>query len=174
MEKGDKEGQFYLLTTVLIITMIGGFILISNFSQKRIDIKFDYLGEELNIESEKVIDYGINNNKDIKTLLENFTETYSIYSEAENSYFVFGNRGIITLAGYKKLNSGSIFINVGSGNQELILNKEVYNSSEFINPQENIKVIVNEIEYDFSLKSGENFYFILSKEIEGEIYIIRN
>lgn len=174
MEKGDKEGQFYLLTTILIITMIGGFILISNFSQKRIDIKFDYLGEELNIESEKVIDYGINNNKDIKALLENFTETYSIYSEAENSYFVFGNREIITLAGYKKLNSGSIFINVGSGNQELILNKEIYNSSEFINPQENIKVIVNEIEYDFSLKSGENFYFILSKEIEGEIYIIRN
>ena len=128
----------------------------------------------MNIESEKVIDYGINNNKDIKALLENFTETYSIYSEAENSYFVFGNREIITLAGYKKLNSGSIFINVGSGNQELILNRGVYNSSEFINPQENIKVIVNEIGYDFSLKSGENFYFILSKEIEGEIYIIRN
>ena len=174
MEKGDKEGQFYLLTTVLIIAMIGGFILISNFSQKRSDIKFDYLGEELNIESEKVIDYGINNNRDIKALLENFTETYSIYSEAENSYFVFGNREIITLAGYKKLNSGSIFINVGSGNQELILNKGVYNSIELINPQENIKVTVNEIGYDFSLKSGENFYFILSKELEGEIYIIRN
>ena len=174
MEKGDKEGQFYLLTTVLIIAMIGGFILISNFSQKRSDIKFDYLGEELNIESEKVIDYGINNNKDIKALLENFTKTYSPYSEAENSYFVFGNREIITLAGYKKLNSGSIFINVGSGNQELILNKGVYNSIELINPQENIKVTVNEIGYDFSLKSGENFYFILSKELEGEIYIIRN
>lgn len=174
MKKGDKEGQFYLLATVIIIAMIGGFILISNFSQKRSDIGFNYLGEELNIESEKIIDYGISNNKDIKALLENFTETYSIYSEAENLYFIFGNKEIITLAGYKKSNSGSISINVGSGDQELILNKGAYNSIELINPQENIKVIVNEITYDFSLKSGENFYFIISKELEGEIYIIRN
>ncbi|MCH8945488.1 MAG: hypothetical protein IIA85_01025 [Nanoarchaeota archaeon] len=174
MKKGDKEGQFYLLATVIIIAMIGGFILISNFSQKRSDIGFNYLGEELNIESEKIIDYGISNNKDIKALLENFTETYSIYSEAENLYFIFGNKEIITLAGYKKSNSGSISINVGSGDQELILNKGTYNSIELINPQENIKVTVNEITYDFSLKSGENFYFIISKELEGEIYIIRN
>ena len=174
MKKGDKEGQFYLLATVIIIAMIGGFILISNFSQKRSDIGFNYLGEELNIESEKIIDYGISNNKDIKALLENFTETYSIYSEAENLYFIFGNKEIITLAGYKKSNSGSISINVGSGDQELILNKGTYNSIELINPQENIKVTVNEITYDFSLKSGENFYFIISKELEGEIYLIRN
>ena len=174
MEKGDKDGQFYLLTTVLIIAMIGGFILISNYSQKRSDIGFNYLGEELSIESEKVIDYGINNNKDIKILLENFTKTYSIYSEAENLYFIFGDRESITLAGYQKLNSGTISIDIGNGNQELTLNKGVYNSKKFSNPQENIKVTVNEITYDFSLKSGENFYFIISKEIEGERYIIKN
>ena len=174
MEKGDKEGQFYLLTTILIITMIGGFIIISNYSQKKSDIGFDYLREELTIESEKIIDYGISNNKNIKVLLENFTKTYSTYSEAENLYFVFGTREKITLSGYQKLNSGTIAIDIGNGNQELILNKGVYNSKEFSNPQENIKVIVNEIKYDFSLKSGENFYFIISKELEGEIYIITN
>jgi len=170
MEKGDKEGQFYLLATIIIITVIGGFIIISNYSQKRSDIGFDYLGEELSIESEKVIDYGINNNENIKALLKNFTETYSTYSEAENLYFIFGNRESITLSGYQKLNSGKIAI----GNQELILNKGEYNSMELINPQENIKVTVNEIGYDFSLKSGENFYFIISKELEGETYIITN
>lgn len=174
MEKGDKEGQFYLLTTVLIITMIGGFILISNYSQKRSDIGFDYLGEELNIESEKVIDYGINNNKNIKVLLENFTKTYSSYSDAENLYFIFGNRESIVVSGYKKLSSGTITIDAGDGSQELILSKGIYNSIELINSQENIKVTVNEIKYDFSLKSGENFYFIISKELEGEIYIITN
>ena len=174
MEKGDKEGQFYLLTTILIITMIGGFILISNYSQKRSDIGFDYIGEELSIESEKVIDYGINNNKNIKVLLENFTKTYSSYSDAENLYFIFGNRESIVVSGYQKLNSGIIIIDAGDGSQELILSKGVYNSIELINPQENIKVTVNKIKYDFSLKSGENFYFIISKELEGEIYIITN
>ena len=128
----------------------------------------------MSIESEKVIDYGINNNEDIKALLKNFTKTYSLYSEAENLYFIFGNRGSITLSGYQKLNSGTIAIYAGSGNQELTLSKGVYKSMELINPQENIKVTVNEIGYDFSLKSGENFYFIISKELEGEIYIITN
>jgi len=174
MKKGDKRGQFYLISTILIITLIGGFVLISNYSQKRSNIGFDYLGEELSIESEKVIDYGINNNLNIKILLENFTKTYSTYSEAENLYFIFGNRERITLSGYKKLNSGAIYIDVGSGNQELILNKGIYNSNEFANPQENIKVTVNEIKYDFSLKPGENFYFIISKELEGETYILTN
>lgn len=174
MGKRDKEGQFYLLTTILIVTMIGGFIIISNYSQKRSNIGFDYIKEELNIESEKIIDYGINNNKNIEILLENFTKTYSTYSEAGNLYFIFGNRESITLAGYKKLDSGTIAIDIGNGNQELTLNKGVYNSKKFSNPQENIKVIVNEITYDFSLKSGENFYFIISKELEGERYIITN
>lgn len=174
MKKGDKRGQFYLLTTILIITIISGFIIISNFSQKRSNIGFDYVGEELNIESEKVIDYGIKNNKDIKVLLENFTKIYSLYSEAENLYFIFGTRERITLSGYKKLNSGTIAIDVGNGNRDLILSKGIYNSSEFVNPQENIKVTVNEIIYDFSLKSGENFYFIISKELGEERYIITN
>ena len=174
MEKGDKGGQFYLIATLLIVTMIGGVILISNYSQKRSNIGFDYLREELSIESEKVIDYGINNNKNIQVLLENFTKIYSTYSEAENLYFIFGNRGSITLSGYQKLNSGTITINAGSGNQELILNEGIYNSIELINPQENIKVTVNGIAYDFSLKSGENFYFIISKELGEETYIITN
>jgi len=107
-------------------------------------------------------------------LLENFTKTYSTYSEAENLYFIFGNRGRITLSGYQKLNSGKIAIDVGYGNKELTLDKATYNSIEVADPQENIKVIVNEIIYDFSLKSGENFYFIISKELGGEIYIITN
>ncbi len=39
---------------------------------------------------------------------------------------------------------------------------------------EKIIVTVDEIKYEFSLKSGENFYFIISQEIEGEQHIITN
>ena len=169
-----KRGQFYLLATILIVAVIAGFVLVTNYSQKKSDIKFDYLREELEIESENILDYGINNNQNIKTLIENFTKTYSDYSEAENLYFIFGNKEIITVSGYQKLNSGTIFIDVGSGNEELNLNKGEYNSKDFTNPQDNIKVIVDGIKYNFLLKSGENFYFIISKEVEGEKYIITN
>jgi len=167
-----KRGQFYLITTIIIITMVASLIVVSNYSRERSNIKFDYLGEELGIESEKILDYGIKNNKNIKELLENFTKVYSNYSSVENLYFIFGNKNEITVAGYKELSSGIIFIDVGSGNEEINFNKGEYNSRSFLNPTESIKVTVDSIEYNFILRSGENFYFIISKEINGEKYII--
>ena len=169
-----KRGQFYLLTTIIIITIVVSLITISNYSRERSNIKFNYLADELEIESEKVLDYGIKNNENLKVLLETFTRDYSNYADVENSYFIFGNVNEVTVTGYKKLSSGTIFIDVGSGNEALNLNKGEYNSRDFLNPAESIKVTVDGIEYNFILKSGENFYFIISKEIEGEVYISSN
>jgi len=169
-----KKGQFYLLTTIIIITIIVSLITVSNYSRERSNIKFNYLGEELEIESEKVLDYGIKNNKNLKELLENFTRDYSDYSDTENSYFIFGDENEVTVTGYKKLSSGAIFINAGSGNETLNLNKGEYNSRDFLNPAESIKVTVDGVRYDFILRSGENFYFIISKEINEEKYIFTN
>jgi len=171
---GQKKGQFYLLTTIIIITILAGLITISNYSRERSNVKFDYLADELEIESEKVLDYGIKNNKDLKVLLGDFTRDYSDYSETENSYFIFGDEDEITVTGYKKLNSGAIFIDAGSGNQTLTLSKGEYNSIDFSNPTESIKITVDGIEYNFILKSGENLYFIISKEINEEKYIFTN
>ena len=163
-----------MLTTIIIITLIAGFVTLLNYTQKKSDVKFYYLGEELGIESENILDYGINNNKDIKELLENFTKTYADYSEAENFYFIFGDTETITVSGYQKLEGGTILIDVGSGNQGLILNKGEYASKDFPNPQNNVKVTVDEIEYNFTLRPGENFYFIISKEIDEEKYVVTN
>ena len=169
-----KRGQFYLLTTIIIITIIASLITISNYAIERSNIKLDYLGEELKIESRKIIEYGITNNESIKELLENFTRDYSNYSNAENSYFIFGDENEITFAGYKRLSSGVIFIDVGSGNESLNLNEGEYNSRDFLNPAESIKVTIDGIEYNLTLKPGENFYFIISKEINGAKYLFTN
>jgi len=169
-----KRGQFYLLTTIIIITIITSLVTISNYSREKSNIKFNYLGEELEIESEKVLDYGIKNNENLREFLEDFTREYSNYADVENSYFIFGNENEITVTGYKKLNSGTIFINAGSGNTSLNLNKGEYNSRNFLNPEESIKVTVDGVIYNFILKSGENFYFIISKEINGEKYTFTN
>jgi|TARA_B100001971_G_C18223406_1_gene558733 hypothetical protein len=170
----DKGGQFYLLVTIIIIGLIFSFATIMNYSQEKTVKNFDYLKYELNIESETVIDNALFNNKNIKETLINFTKIYSNYSEADNLYFIFGNMQNITVAGYQKLNDGKIFVNVGSGNQEFSLSKEVYNSISFSNPQENILVTVNDVVHNFSLSPEENFYFILSKEINGEVHVVRS
>ena len=86
-----KRGQFYLITTILIISVIAGLILVTNYSQKKSNVDLDYLREELILESEKVIDHGLNNNKDMKGLLTDFTTKYPNYSPADDFYFLFGN-----------------------------------------------------------------------------------
>ena len=162
----NKRGQFYLLATIIIIGLIFSFAAVINFSQEKTSVNFDYLKDELSIESENVIDDALFNNKDMKGTLIDFSKTYSTYSEADNLYFIFGNREGITVAGYRKFSDGKIFIDVGSGNQELSFIKKVYNSRDFINPEKDIKIIVNDVSYDFSLSPGDNFYFSLSKEIK--------
>lgn len=174
MKRGNKSGQFYLLTTIIIVGLIFGFATIINYSQEKSNFNFNYAKEELNVESENVMNYALVNSKDIKQMLINFTKTYSNYSEANNLYFIFGNRTGITIAGYQKLNNGNIFADAGNGNQQLTLVKGVYNYMDIINPQKDITLTINGIAYSFSLSAGENFYFILSKEIKGDLYIVSN
>lgn len=171
----NKRGQFYLITTIIIITIIASLVVVSNYSNQRSDVKINYIKEEIEIESEKVLDYALKNNKNIKESLENFTKTYSDYSNAENLYFLFGNENEITLAGYKKLSSGNIFINAGFGNEmNFSLNKEEYKSTSFLNPSPSINITIEGIKYQFLIRSGENFYYIMHREINGDIYILSN
>lgn len=174
MKRCDKRGQFYLLAAVIIIGLVMGFVFFTNSSQKKSDSSFDYLKYELETESEKVVDYGIKNNQNLKTLLKNFTQEYSLYTEADNSYFIFGNFSEITFAGYKKKSSGNVLVNATGNNQQVSFTEGIYNSVSFQNPQQNIKVTIDNIVYDFNLKNGQNFYFILSKEIGEEKYIVSN
>mgnify|MGYP001318495274 CR=1 FL=1 len=169
-----KRGQFYLLATIILIIIIAGFAGIVNFSQKKTNINFSYIKDEIEIESEKVLDYALNNNKTISDILTNFTKIYSTYSDADNLYFLFGNKDSMTFAGYKKLDSGSVFINIQNASQEIILNKNVYFSQSFSEPKTNMTITIEQAEYLFTLSPGENFYFIVSKEIESEKHVFTN
>ena len=70
MKIGDKFGQFYMVATMVIIVLIASFAIVINYSSQRIPPSFYYLGEEIEIESEKVIEYGLNNELDLNVLLE--------------------------------------------------------------------------------------------------------
>ena len=169
-----KRGQFYLIAAVIIIALISGLAVVTNYSIKKTGYDMDYAGRELSIESEKVLDYGLLNSLNLKSLMENFTKTYSNYSDADEIYFIFGNLNEVTVAGYKKLDSGSILVDVGNGNRTITLSKGVYNSLNFSVANGSIEVTAGGIEYNFTLYNGENFFFILSKEVEEEKYIYTN
>ncbi len=149
MKLGDKSGQFYLLAAIIIIAFIIGFVAISNYSKKRTPVKVNDFGEELKIESEKVLDYIAIQNQDE---LADFRTTYSDYA-AENNidiYFIMGKGGSI------KSYRGTIETNTHTEVPPLI------------------EMTVEDAVYSFDLKPGENFYFILIQEIEGEKHVFTN
>ena len=153
----NNKGQFYLIAALIIITIIVGFVVVSNYLEKKEAIKLYDLGEELGIESENVLDFGTYNEfneSEMDTLLHEFVDSYAEYiEEGIEIYFIFGNPEKITVIGYREL--------------------EEYPSISVYSPTEKkVIVTINSIEYEFKLKPGENFYFVISQEIEGEQHVV--
>ncbi|MEK6757629.1 MAG: hypothetical protein AABX88_00735 [Nanoarchaeota archaeon] len=156
MKKGlEKKGQFYLIAAIVIIAVLFGFVSNTNFSKKRIPLRIENLGEELDIESQKVLDYAIYNgaNKDI--VMNDFTKKFSGYSGKDTEiYYIIANNT------YEEVYS--------FGDSGTKINQQKERGSNEIN------VTVNGTKYNFELNSGENFYFIMVKSIGGEQQIITN
>lgn len=168
----ESKGQFYLMGAVIIIALILGYVAVSNLSKKQSLYGIDSAGEELEIESQKVLDYIAYNNlnsAETKNILVNFTKLYSNYSQAENLYFVFGNTNEVSVSAYRKSSPGEIMVNYSSGGDILEISKQEYINKSYTSVN-NINLTINEITHEFELKSGENFYFVLSQgdEEKGE------
>lgn len=170
----NKRGQFYIFTAIIIITLVAGFIFVSNYAKRKASIKLYDIKEELGIESGNVLDFGVYNeyNEDqMKALLESFVKTYVDYAgEGKNLYFIFGNTNTITTVAYQDLVEEEASINVGGAiDYSLVIGGE---PQEFSPSGNLVKIQVGEDEYKFTLKEGENFYFVISQEVEGEKHVI--
>lgn len=170
IKREDKTGQFYLISAIILATLVIGIVTISNYARRESNLKLHELKEEIQIESAYVLDYGLYqklSEADFYTLLLDFTGDY-INHQGKNKdlYFIFGDQNNITVTGYQETAKavyldGSI-ITTSSG--EFI---------EGIDPTgTDIILTIDDMVYEFELNSGENFYFILSQKVNKGEYII--
>lgn len=171
----DKKGQFYLVAAVVIVGLLIGFVGVANYSRKKPDVRIYDLKDELKYEGDYVIDYGIMNNEwTVENILKDFTELYSDYAKENlrHFYFIFGNKDKLLFVTYEEIVVGSIFV------EGTRLPTTAVTGVEKIIPisegDETITVKINDVEHNFDLKQGENFYYIISQSIEGEEYVIKN
>jgi hypothetical protein len=135
------------------------------------------LKEELQIESAEILDYGSYNNLNdlaMDSLLTNFSEDYiDSKGKDKNLYFLFGDESNLTIVASQSLEE-TVKINVGNGEVTLeITFGEVFTHS--FSPSTNqISLIINDLTHDFKLEEGENFYFLISQEIGGGVYVTKN
>jgi len=172
----NKRGQFYLIAAMIIVAVIIGFAAIQNVAKKKESVKIYDLGEELGIESEQVIEHGlVSETYSVKEILEDFTEKYSDYAEG-SFYFIFGNVDEISVATYRELVRGDVSINICSEFTSVPVTDYEYNIEEYppMIVGDIITVEIGDIEHNFELKPGENFYYIISQQVGGEEYTITN
>ena len=173
----DKTGQFYLVAAIIISVIIIGLVTFSNYSTSQESTSIQNVGEELKIESGKVLDFGTYNGYDdaqMQDLMEDFTSKYITYVQnGGDYYFLFGNSDKITVVGYSKT-IGTIDVDTGFEKTSIDIPAAEITSQEFNTPSDNIIITVNGTDYLFELKKGENFYFIVSQSIGGETHVTRN
>jgi len=175
----NNRGQFFLIAAVVIIVVIVSVVTISNYTQKKETTKLYDLGKELGIESQNVLDYGTYNAKspdEIKTLMEQFIVNYHNYQEQDkNIYFVFGNKDAVNVLGYQDIAAEDVCIKLNPTKQSecklysTIGTTQTYTTSGKI---EDVAIVVSSTQYEFGLKTGENFYFIIWQKIGGERHVV--
>lgn len=144
----QKRGQFFLVAAVIIVIVILGFIVISNYAKKEKYIKVNDMKDELEIESQKVLDYQALHGSKIRV----FGQDYSSYiGEGTDIYFITGGESDLEMYKYSK------------GVETAMDNPNVEGDL--------IIVSVDGSEYQFEL-TEENFYFIISQEISNEKYVV--
>ncbi len=181
MKRGEivrnKTGQFYLVAAIVISVIIISLVTMSNYSRRQETTTMQVVGEELKIESEKVLDFGTYNNYsqiEMKNLMGNFTSNYINYvRNGGDFYFLFGNSNLIKVVGYSQTDT-LIHINTGTQQSNLQINAGETSSQEFNSPSNNIIITINGEDYLFELEKGENFYFVIVDNAGGENYVITN
>ena len=175
----NKRGQFYILAAMIIVIVIAGFATINNYAKKRSIVKLYDVGDELNIESSKVIDYGVTTTTDLDEVIDDFTASYNTYAgEDKEIYFIFGNQNVVSLITSEEVETGTITLlgitgTVGQPMTQNELTRIKYTPDCTSGEICEISLVVGGDEYDFELKPGENFYFILSQEVGDEQLVVQ-
>ncbi|MBS3079723.1 hypothetical protein J4218_06385 [Candidatus Pacearchaeota archaeon] len=178
-KKKGKRAQFYLLAAVIVVLVIMSLSSVVTYSIIRSQPKSTQeLSQNLRTESPNVIRYGIFNNQNMSSLMQNFTEAdFANYFELSPDYdttnitFVYGNKSELNIVNYTKEESGSTCVgNSCSSSRTTQSEKKTFTPG----PGNNITVEINGRNYTFELQEGQIFYFVISNEQNGEIFIQTN
>lgn len=173
--KGGKKGQFFLISSLIIITILLSFVTTrSSIKVSPVQYKVFNLGEELSYETADVMDYGIYNTQTERgDVLESWAKNFSNYqgfSGQEQFIFVYteGNqaKGLI----FSRQNSGDVIVEGGEGGfavsneANIEATKNLGTLAQGINYVEIAGVTIT-IDYE---QDQPNFFFVIRSE-GGEV-----
>lgn len=133
--------------------VLAAFVTIANFSKKTTFSTFPFVAEEIQIESEKFMDYSLMNDYDN---MGDFTEKLSEYVDEDTRiYFIEDSSGTFDCYNWSEGSKDSLDLCEDNGGL--------------------VTTVVDQTTYTFDdFSPAKHFYFIMIKEIGGERYVYTN
>lgn len=172
----NKRGQFFIVAALIIVMIMGGMANVATYAIIKSEPKaIQSISDDLKQEAPRIIDYGVYNKTNLNDLLINFANsTFAFYflerTDYSNVSFIIGNKTNLYQVEYVKVPSGGISI---MGPSWPFTRTNVV-AQQIIPSGETVSIIVLGKEFFFDLRENEMFYFVITKEKEGEIYIEKN
>jgi len=176
--KRGKKAQFYIIGAVIIIMAMISLASVSNYVLiKKEPAKFANLGETMNLEGQKIIEYGKYSEKDLNSVTTNFSQMMASYigitNENVDILIIHGNSSNAQVTVISKNSTGTITLNTGSGGEFTTENSEygLYTTNTTGN---NVSITLLNTTYPFALSENEEFMFVMTKSEGFEKYVKSN
>jgi len=176
----NKKAQFYLIAAIIIVMAISGIASVKTYAIATAEPrKIKDIGSELREESARIIDYGIYSKENLTRILNNFTdEDFAPYflkkTEGTNIVFVYGNKDELYSVQYNPDYTGAVFATIGGVAPTWEMPTIIPNRTLLDTSGDEVIVEILNREFSFKIRENEMFYFVITQEREGEIYVERN
>lgn len=161
----EKRGQFYLIAAVIIAIIVFSLVAITNYAKpkKESTLVFD-LGDMLNLETGRVVDFAYYNKSDTSAIIENFTKLVVSSQEGDigDWFIVYGDPNNITILTFTNGSSGTISVDTGSGEMSIDI-KNIKTSKTYIQGS-SVDINIGGVTYKFDITLDNTFAFIIRKE----------
>ncbi len=170
-----RNGQVFLMAAIILAGILLTLTRITNRSTSKNEPEVFYdLSEEIDFEVKKVLDYGvISGGQNLGTMASELINNYNEYISREDVVFIYGNRSDVSAIYYQNLNNlNAVSLGSISAPVNIVLASQTPVQVKLLSSINSVATItINNIEYNFNLKSGQNFYFVLIKKEGGEKYV---
>lgn len=178
----NNKAQFYLVAAIIIVMIIAGIASIKTYAIAKAEPrKIKDVSAELKEETTRIIDYGIYSEKVLPDLLASFDDEFSEYflkkTEETNIVFIYGNSTKLQSVQYNDEYTGAVFASIGGASptwdtSEIIINRTVIDVNKYIDGTLTVNIL--ERDFEFEIKEGEMFYFLITQQKDEEIFIEKN
>jgi hypothetical protein len=172
----NKRGQFFLIAALVIVGIILGLstVYVSTRAALKTDNSVYDLSNEIDYESNSVLDYGIVKNIQVSGVLENLSNYYAATNPDKDLIIVYGNQNDINGLFYKEESVDMPSVSTGGSSiREVNFYRTLQKAEGDVN-QTSGKVTINfgkGNKYEFVLQPGENFYIVLRKTVQNETVV---